>query len=664
VNQRTIELLEFPIIRNRVAELAVSNLGRKLAEGLSLKTDLQSIAEMLRETSEARLILDSSGSPPLYGLADLSEVFQKAQIGTILDPLSLQSIADFLRGCAKTREFMGKRLEQATLVAGYSLGLKPLPDLAGEINRCIVDGVVADEATPELKKLRKEILRTREKIKAKMQQFLTAPEAKEWLQEPVVTTKDGHPVLLVKSAAKHQISGSVIGSSGSGSTLFIEPAAVRELNNELRQLEGAEQDEVYQILAWLSGEVGCRLLELNQNLEIMAQYDLAFAKARYSRAVRGVAPGLNSKGRIKLIQARHPLLAETPVPLDFDIGYDYRSLVITGPNTGGKTVTLKTVGLLTLMAQSGLHVPASPGTELAVFEGILADIGDGQNIAQSLSTFSAHMTNIIEILKSCGRRTLVLIDEVGTGTDPVEGAALAMAILEYIHERGAVTVASTHYPEIKTFAMETPGFRNGAMAFDREQLRPLYRLIIGLPGESQALWIAAKLGMLPQVLTKAEMHLQGKGRGEKGTISKEESDLIEMEAEIVPPEIPKLENEPLLAEIYPANENNMPKQEDTPPKVKERPLQVGDLVNIPFLEEKGVICTLPDSKGRLRVLVRGKKMDIPVKRVQLLIPAGELYPEDYDLNIVLLSKEERRLKHQMERKHTPGATRVLQPEER
>ncbi|MCL6590076.1 MAG: endonuclease MutS2, partial [Firmicutes bacterium] len=371
MNQKTIELLEFPAIRNRVAELAVSNLGRKLAEALAPKTDQVSIAGMLQETSEARLILDSSGSPPLYGLADLSEVFQKAQIGAILDPLSLQAIADFLRGCGKTREFMGKRLEQAPLVAGYALGLKPLPDLAAEINRCIVDGVVADESTPELKKIRKEILRTREKIKAKMQQFLSAPEAKELLQEPVVTIKDGHPVLLVKSAAKNQIPGCVIASSGSGSTLFIEPAAVRELNNLLRQLEGAEQDEVYQILAWLSGEVGCRLLELNQNLEIMAQYDLAFAKARYSRAVQGMAPGLNPKGRIQLVQARHPLLQETPVPLDFEIGHDYRSLVITGPNTGGKTVALKTVGLLTLMAKSGLHIPATAGTEIAIFEDIL-----------------------------------------------------------------------------------------------------------------------------------------------------------------------------------------------------------------------------------------------------------------------------------------------------
>lgn len=649
MNEKTIALLEFPIIRAQVAELAVSGLGRNLAEDLTPKTNRAAVRQSLQETTEAKEILESSGTPPLYGLADLTETFRKLEIGGVLDSLSLQGIADFLRGCRKTREFMSKRLDQAPLVAGYALRLAPFPDLEAEIERCIADGTVVSDATSELRRLRREIGRIQDKIKSKLQQILLAPEAREWLQEPVVTMKEGRPALLVKASHRQRVPGAVIGSSGSGNTVFIEPQAIRELNNDLKQLEGAEQEEVYQILATLSGAVALHILELQQNLEIMAQYDLAFAKARFSRAVRGVAPDLNESGRIVLREARHPLLAGQPVPLNFEIGRDYRSLVITGPNTGGKTVALKTIGLLTLMAQAGLHIPAASGSQIAIFEEVLADIGDGQSITQSLSTFSAHLNNIIDILKHCGNRTLVLLDEIGTGTDPSEGAALAAAILETLYELGAITVASTHYPEIKHFAQTTVGFKNGAMAFDRQNLQPLYRLSIGRPGESQAFWIAAKLGMPRLVLDKAEQRLDGKS----SLVSEPEVDPPQPDT----PEFPAIEAFPVPAPppVVEPPGSNEPAREAT--------IKVGDLVSVPSLGEKGVVCSTPDAKGRIRVLIKGKKAELPVKRLQLLIPAEKLYPEDYDLNIVLLSKEERRRKHQMERKHVPGATRIISPEE-
>lgn len=653
MNQKTIALLDFPEIRKQLAECALSKLGRKLAEELNPRTNLTAVSEMLRETTEAKLLLEAAGAPPLHGLADLSETLQKLRAGGVLDPIALQAIADFLRGCRRTREFMQKRLELAPMVAGYSSGITPFVELEAAIETAIRDGVVVDEASSELRKVRKEMKHLQDKIKTKLQQLVLAPEAKTWLQESVVSLKDSRPVLMVKAAYKHHVPGVVLGSSGSGGTLFIEPLAVHKLSNELKVLEGAEQEEVYRILAGLSSKVSDQLSQIERNLEIMAQYDLAFAKARFSRILNGMAPALNERGRIRLVQARHPLLTEQVVPLDFEIGYDYRTLVITGPNTGGKTVALKTVGLLTLMAQSGLHIPAATGSEMAIFDDVLADIGDGQNITQSLSTFSAHITIIIAILKDCGRRTLTLLDEVGTGTDPAEGAALAIGILELLHSKGGVTLASTHYPEIKHYALITPGFRNGSMAFDKENLKPLFQLIIGQPGASNALWIAAKLGMPEIVLKKAkqklaEYHSEQPSSIDPSSTTESGQTGSEQMAEATRSTAAPFGDEPIP---------------EPPVDKPQRELKIGDLVKIPFLNEQGVVCSLPDAKGKIRVLVKEKKMELSVKRVKLHIPAEQLYPENYDLNIVLLSKEERRQKHLLERKHSPGVTRIVSEDE-
>lgn len=650
---KTIALLEFDQIKRMLSDYAVSNLGKRMVDQMQPRPHLDGIRVMLRETTEAKLILDSSGSPPMNGLTDLTEPLQRVKAGGVLDTLSLQAVSDFLRGCRKLRDFMMRRLETAPMVAGYAQGIFVFPELEAEIERCIRDGTVTDDASSDLKKIRKEHRRIQDKIRSKLQQMLTAPSAKVWLQETVVSMRDSRQVLLVKAAYKHQVPGIVLGSSGSGSTLFIEPQAVHQLNNELRALESLEQEEIYQILAWLSGEVGAHLYELERNQETMAQYDLAFAKARLSRAMRGIAPALNDHGRIRLSQARHPLLTGEPVPLDLVIGTDYRTLVITGPNTGGKTVALKTIGLMILMTQAGLHIPAGPDSEVSVFQNVLADIGDGQNIAQSLSTFSAHITNIIEILKECNRQTLVLLDEVGTGTDPAEGAALAIAILEYLHEHGGITIASTHYPEIKHYALVTSGFKNGCMAFDRENLKPLYRLIVGKAGESNALWISAKLGMASEILQKAERQLAGASSSLNRRCELKEAELIEVSTQSPQESVDKIE--PVLSHTRPSS---------TPATVSQPHIKVGDMVYIPFLNEQGRVCSGLDAKGNIRVIVKEKKLEVPVKRVKLKIAAEQLYPEGYDLNVAILNKEERRAKHQLERKHVPGLVRIVSPDEK
>ena len=658
MDQKTMELMEFTTVKALLADLTYSNLGRRIAESLVPKTNLSAIRGMLNETTEALAILDGTGSPPFAGLSGIDSRLEEAKTGRVLEPTSLRQISDFMRGCRRTREFMTRRLEIAPQVAGYSLGLTVYEELEAEIDRCIIDDFVVDEASSALKKLRKEITRLQEKIKAKLHQIILSPEAKFFLQEPVVGYKESRPVLMVKAGQKQRLPGMVLNSSASGNTLFVEPAAVHQLGNELRATEAAEQEEVYQILAGLSGEVCERADGLEHNVEIMTQYDFAFAKAKLSRSMQGTEPELNQTGWINLIRARHPLLTATAVPLEFQIGGDYRSLVITGPNTGGKTVALKTIGLLTLMAQSGLHIPAGPGSEIAICREVLADIGDGQNIAQSLSTFSGHISNIIKILGQCGPGTLVLLDEVGTGTDPAEGAALAIAILEHLSEKGALTVASTHYPEIKQYALTKPGFKNGCMAFDREKLRPLYRLIIGQPGESNALWIAEKLGMTPEILTRAKQELS--------RVTGPDSPPLHPDTPVAPDE-PNPTPEPWAGPTDTLLEPGLRPERDRkiapPSQEAERPLRVGDLVQIPSMDEKGIVCTLPDAKGRIRVQIKDKKMEIAAKRVKLQIPAEQLYPEDYDLDIIMLSKEERRLKKRIAKGKAPGIMREIRPEE-
>lgn len=640
MNSNTLETLEYYRIKEQLKQYVVSGLGRRLVEELMPAVDFGTVEGRLVETTEARAIMDAAGHVPLHGLSDLSEPLEKVARGGVLSAAELERISDFLRGCRKAKRFMARYADIAPRVSGYAAALCGFEEMEEEIERCIQNGRVATSATPRLSRIRSQMELVKSRIKEKMNSFVTSAQYRDCLQETMVHLKDDRYCLAVKSASRHQLAGMVVASSGSGSTVFIEPAAVRTLVNELKVLEGEEEAEEYQILSALTGEIAAHYQAVQINLETMAAYDFAFAKAKYSRATSSIPARLDPKPRIVLRAAKHPLIGPTAVPLDFFIGDGYRTLLITGPNTGGKTVALKTIGLLALMTQSGLHIPAQRETTMGVFGRVLVDIGDRQSIEQSLSTFSGHMKNVIGILENAGKGALVLLDEIGTGTDPAEGAALAAAVLDDLYLGGSITVATTHYGDLKRFAVKHEGFRNGCMDFDPETLKPLYHLRIGKSGRSNGFWIAERLGMKPATLQKA--------REFSGNPSDDESDETE---EVLPLPIPPAAANPVQPERL---EPKGPKEAPIP-----RPLQVGDSVYVSTLKEHGILCDLADGRGEMTVLVRGKKIRVNRKRLSLHIPKEELYPEDYDLKIVLLSKEERRLDHQMSRKHVAGVVRVV-----
>ncbi len=503
MNERAITTLEFDKILEQLADYTLSGLGRRLVKKLRPMTEAAAISHSLQETSETRAILDRGGYPPLSGLADISETVEKLARGAILQPAELLQIADLLRGSERMKRYMEDKADLTPLLHAYSFSITDLPEIEEVIIQSIEGGSVSSSASTKLKSIRSKIRTVESRIQDKLNTLLSSAVYQNYLQELYVTVKDGRYTIPVKAAYKHKIDGMVIGASGSGSTVFLEPTAVRKLVNELQVLRSEEEAECYQVLAMLSGMAGEKLTALRLNIETMAAYDFAFAKGKFSRQIDGCEPKLNNRRRISLISARHPLLPKGCVPLNFAIGQSYHTLLITGPNTGGKTIALKTVGLLTLMAQAGLHIPAEPGSEVAVFSEVWVDIGDGQSIEQSLSTFSSHMGNIAGILDRAGRNSLVLLDEIGTGTDPAEGAALGAAILDDLHAQGAVTVATTHYGDLKRFSEAHPGFENGMMEFDPLTLAPLYHLVIGEAGSSNGIWIAERLGLKPATVEKA-----------------------------------------------------------------------------------------------------------------------------------------------------------------
>ena len=508
-----LKTLEYDLIKEQLREYAQSGLGKRLVEELRPSVDVRAVSHMLRETTEARAVLDAVGHVPLHGLSDVTDHMSRIGLGAVLEPTALTALCDFFRGCRKLKGFMARFQEIAPQIGGYAQSITELEDIEERIDLSIENGRVSSAASPRLARVRARMEVVKGRIKERMNSYLTSAKYRDCLQEAIISIKDGRYCVPVKSSHRHLVDGIVIATSGSGQSVFVEPASVRVLTNELKALSGQEEAEEYQILSALSGEVALRLDVIQLNIETMAVYDFAFAKAKFSRALQGIPADVTDRPCLVIVRGKHPLLGRGAVPLDFHIGMEYRTLLITGPNTGGKTVTLKTIGLFVLMTQSGLHVPAERGTRVGVFDQVLADIGDRQSIEQSLSTFSGHMGNIVGILKAAGERSLVLLDEIGTGTDPAEGAALGAAILDDLHVAGAVTVATTHYGDLKRFSEEHAGFQNGCMAFDPETLMPLYRLHIGRAGRSNGLWIAQRLGMPTATLEKARRSLAAQPGG-------------------------------------------------------------------------------------------------------------------------------------------------------
>ncbi|KAF4325852.1 hypothetical protein G195_000584 [Phytophthora kernoviae 00238/432] len=545
--------------------------------------DAPLIQMRLEETAEAAALIRYGASVPIPSLDGMETIMDLLGTGYLFTERDFSHLAQFLRSCAQLMKYMGGKSEVAPTVSRYASSMIWMESLLSEIERCIHNGRIQDQASKELIRIRKKMTVNEERMKRKLDSLVS--KHRSIMQENVISQRGGRTVLPIKKEFRKHVKGSVLDESGSGQTLYIEPAELVGLQMELASLQAEESREEMKILGDLTSMAESYHREIALNTETVGVLDFLFAKAKYAATMDGRTVRVNANGRVRLQGARHPLMGASMVPLDFAIGHTYSSLIITGPNTGGKTVALKTLGLLTLMMQSGLLVPVAEEGEMAVYHEVAVDIGDGQSLEQALSTFSAHIRNMIGILAQADSSTLVLIDEMASGTDPGEGVGLSIAMLEELHSRGATVVATTHFGEIKHFAAATPGFENARMEFDTVSLQPLYRLRIGEAGESYAYSIALKLGMPQRIIERSKL-----------------------------------------------------------------------------ISDQGV--SQQDSRGNIGVMLRGRKVKIHKKRLTLHISAQELYPgDDYDLDIVLETKENRKKRKLMGRKHVEGLTIELPPEE-
>ena len=508
MNPKSLRVLEFNKIVDLLKGKASSSLGMKYIEELNPSSDFEDVKYMLEETSEAQAILIKRGMVGLQGIHDIEAKAIRANVGASLDPGSLIMIADTLRAARTLKNSLSSSQEDNfnyPIIQALSNSLYAYREIEDAIYNAIISEIeISDSASSTLKDIRRRIIQKNQSIRSKLNSIISSTTYQKYLQDAIISIRGDRFVVPVKSEYRSQVSGIIHDQSSSGATLFIEPMSIVDMNNELRQLRLNEKEEIERILAELSAMVGEVSDDLISNQEILGRLDFAFAKGKLSIQMRGVEPTLNEDKFINIKNGRHPLLEKDKVvPNTVYLGRDFHTLVITGPNTGGKTVTIKTVGLFALMTQSGLHIPADFGSSMCVYDNVFADIGDEQSIEHSLSTFSSHMTNIVSILKDVTEDSLVIFDELGAGTDPIEGAALAIAILEDVHMAGAKCIATTHYSEIKNYTLTKEGVENAAVEFDLETLSPTYRLLIGVPGKSNAFEISKKLGLSSHVILRA-----------------------------------------------------------------------------------------------------------------------------------------------------------------
>ena len=510
MNQKIFEILEYDRIRQMLEKFATSTPGCEICRSLMPETEIETINQLMAETTAARERIRHKGKPSFAKVMDLTRIIDSLENGNPLSAGDLLRIYDLLDAASKAKEYGCREVteEEKDLLDSKFNQLSPLKKVQEEIKRCVRnDNDLFDTASPGLEKVRKKIKNTEDSIQGQLRSLVSG-KYRPYLSDTFISQRNGAYCLAVKYACRNKVSGTVQGQSGSGGTVFIEPTSVAKASAELQDLQYQEKVEVAIVLGDLSDMVKAQLKYVRKNYAILTTLDFIFAKAGFSESYDGTAPAFNTKKYIKLNQARHPLIdPQKVVPTTLELGGEYDMLVITGPNTGGKTLTMKNVGIMTLMGQSGLHIPAAEGSELSVFKEVFADIGDEQSIAQSLSTFSAHMTNIIRILELADKDSLVLIDELGSGTDPAEGAALAVAILSRLHKRGIRTLATTHYVQIKNFALVTEGVQNACCEFDVETLNPTYRLMIGAVGASNAFAISKRLGLEDALIEDAKAYL-------------------------------------------------------------------------------------------------------------------------------------------------------------
>ena len=616
MNLTTIEKIQFNQVKEQIERHCVSSLGKKRFKKLQLNAKPVVVTTRYNETEEARALLDAKLTMPFMGLSSIDVFMEQLEKGLLLEASSLIDVADFLRSGRMIRRFMEKYESLAPTLTMYARSISEFTEIEDEIYFSIKNGQVADEASKELRRIRRLIAEKESKIEERLSKFLKNKDNQKQIQEFFVSKKNERFTIPIKAAYKNQVAGTIIETSSKGTTVFIEPTAVTKLNDELAILKVEDSTDIYQILATLSGLILENLVPIQLNLETIAEYDMIFARGKYSRLIQGVTPKLNQRGYIHLVNAVHPLIEANAVPLNFTVGEDYRGLIITGPNAGGKTVVLKTVGLLALMTLLGIQLPADEGTEMGLFEGIFVDIGDSQSLENALSTFSSHIQNIADIMQVAPRNSLVLFDEIGSGTEPNEGAALAIAILEEFYQRGNIVVATTHYGEIKRYSEIHPDFINAAMAFDQATLTPLYQLLMGESGESNALWIAKKMNLKEHVIQQAQRYMEDKDYS-------------------------------LTKASIPKNKTMIDSQTERAESVSL--LKKGDRVLLLDYNENGLVFEDNPLRETVTVFYRNDYHEVVPKRLKLEVLATDLYPPDYDLSTLFTSYTERKLDHDINR---------------
>lgn len=534
MNSKALKALEYFKIIEQLTEKASSSLGKNLCRQLVPLTDINEIRHMQTQTRDALLRIFQKGSISFGSVKDVRGSLKRLEIGSSLGVPEILSICGLLENTNRVKAYSrGDRNDAAPdSLSDMFESLEPLTPVTTEIRRCILsEDEISDDASPALRQIRRNIKAANDRIHTQLGSIVNG-SARNYLQDSVITMRDGRYCIPVKAEYKNQVPGMIHDQSSTGSTLFIEPMAIVKLNNDIRELELQEQKEIEVILSSLSEQIALERESIALDLDLMVQLDFIFARASLALDMKGSEPVFNEEGRINLKKARHPLINKKKVvPIDIRLGDEFDLLVITGPNTGGKTVSLKTVGLLTLMGQSGLHIPANDMSELSLFHEVYADIGDEQSIEQSLSTFSSHMTNVVSFLEKADTKSLVLFDELGAGTDPTEGAALAISILSYLHERQIRTMATTHYSELKVYALSTPGVENGSCEFDVETLRPTYRLLIGIPGKSNAFAISSKLGLPDHIIERAKEQISEQDESFEDVLTSLENSRVTIENE-------------------------------------------------------------------------------------------------------------------------------------
>lgn len=619
MNSSTIEKLQLNEVKEQVKTHCVSYLGRNLIDNLSPSGDIKVVSRRLNENQEARRVVENSTHIPLEGLFNIIPVIDKVEKGMILEASELIDVQDFLRGCRKIKKFMEEKEFYSPKLSSYSSNITEFKNIEDEINYCIKGNKVDSNASNELKKIRRNIDTAEGKIKDRLNKFITSSVNKKYIQEFIITKRNDRYVVPIKSSYKNEVKGTVLDTSSKGNTVFIEPESISKVSTDLIMLLAEESVEEYKILSHLTELIYEDIRKINLNIEVISEYDMVFAKAKYSQNIKAVTPNINNRGYIKIINGKHPLLADGAVPLNFEVGKQYRSLIITGPNAGGKTVTLKTVGLLTAMAECGFDLPVEEGTEISVFENIFVDIGDNQSIANSLSTFSSHIKNIAHIVRKSNNSTLVLLDEIGSGTDPNEGAGLAISILEELYMKGCITVASTHYGEIKKFATQHPDFENAGMLFDINTLEPMYKLTIGKSEDSNALYISRKMGISEKIIQRAKGYIENR----------------EYNSELI-------ENNKILKESHSLKDDNSMSSTYVD-------YERGDRVWLLDKGDYGIVYKSVDHFNNVDVFYDKNIIPVNIKRLELKSKAEDLYPLGYDIDSLFTEFKVRKLDKDIKR---------------